>query len=538
MTSRSSLLARGYGRHAHAAWLVAALAFAAAVSLWQGKDVNWDLENYHFYNPYALLGGRIGWDIAPAQVQTYYNALLDLPFYAMVRANFPGWIIAVVLAVPAGLAMYLLARILPDLLPGTTPRPRIARGVALAIGCTGSMGIALMGSTMNEWPGAMLVMAALGLLLRNSGTGASRRAGAVLGAGMLAGMASGLKLTAAPYAVGLCVALLAQALPVRIAARQAFVFAAGTGIGFLATGGYWMATLWRLFQSPVFPYFNAVIRSPWWEPINVPYRVWGPHKLREWLTFPLDLFTTGTRYTELGLRDWRLPVVYVLGMVVIACACQAWIVRRLARDRPPVEAPELRLESAHAWRLVWVFWIVSLLIWAVQHSYYRYVIPLELLSGALVVRLLARVVRRELFAPVAVLFGLAIVFTARVPDWGRRHFDPRYFAISAPELPEKALVIVVGGDPLAYVIPYMRPDARFVGYSNSVIHVDHDHKLAQLAREVIDRFDGPMFSLAFPQDDARIALARRNLVQDRARCALVTTNMPASPIELCRLERR
>src|SRR5262245_35908281 len=46
-----------------------------------GKDVNWDLFNYHFYNGYAFLTDRAHKDIAPAQLQTFLNPLLDVPLY-------------------------------------------------------------------------------------------------------------------------------------------------------------------------------------------------------------------------------------------------------------------------------------------------------------------------------------------------------------------------------------------------------------------------------------------------------------------------
>jgi hypothetical protein len=51
--------------------------------------VNWDLQNYHFYNGWAFVHGRLGWDLAPAQIQTLHNPLLDLPFYGTVAADWP-----------------------------------------------------------------------------------------------------------------------------------------------------------------------------------------------------------------------------------------------------------------------------------------------------------------------------------------------------------------------------------------------------------------------------------------------------------------
>src|SRR5918995_7474534 len=58
------------------------LAFALA-----GPDGNWDLRNYHLYDPHAWVTGRLLIDIAPAQLQTWHNPMLDLPLYWLVRSG-------------------------------------------------------------------------------------------------------------------------------------------------------------------------------------------------------------------------------------------------------------------------------------------------------------------------------------------------------------------------------------------------------------------------------------------------------------------
>jgi hypothetical protein len=50
-----------------------------------GQDASWDLRDYHYYNPYAFLNNRMSFDVAPAQLQTYYNPMLYIPFYFMVN---------------------------------------------------------------------------------------------------------------------------------------------------------------------------------------------------------------------------------------------------------------------------------------------------------------------------------------------------------------------------------------------------------------------------------------------------------------------
>jgi hypothetical protein len=71
-------------------WLVFGLpaVVCAAWSLYAGKDVNWDLLNYHYYLPYELLGMRLEQDFFAASAQSYLNPLGYLPFYLMVSH---GW---------------------------------------------------------------------------------------------------------------------------------------------------------------------------------------------------------------------------------------------------------------------------------------------------------------------------------------------------------------------------------------------------------------------------------------------------------------
>ena len=54
-----------------------------------GFDANWDLKNYHLYNVHAWFTGRMATDIAPAQLQSWHNPLLDVPLYLIVTSGLP-----------------------------------------------------------------------------------------------------------------------------------------------------------------------------------------------------------------------------------------------------------------------------------------------------------------------------------------------------------------------------------------------------------------------------------------------------------------
>jgi hypothetical protein len=82
-----------------------------------GQDTNWDLRNYHFYNPFAYLTGRMGHDVAVSHVATYYNPLLYIPFYYAVT-GLPPKAVGFILGLLPGfniLFLYAIARRVIDL---------------------------------------------------------------------------------------------------------------------------------------------------------------------------------------------------------------------------------------------------------------------------------------------------------------------------------------------------------------------------------------------------------------------------------------
>lgn len=62
-----------YRRALHAGGIAVAMIVAGYTSVRLGKDANWDLQNYHFDNAYALMEGRLGCDFAPAHIQSFHN---------------------------------------------------------------------------------------------------------------------------------------------------------------------------------------------------------------------------------------------------------------------------------------------------------------------------------------------------------------------------------------------------------------------------------------------------------------------------------
>ena len=518
--------------------LVLLVAAAGIVSILRGQDANWDLQNYHYYNPWAWWNGRIfDRDIAAAQLQTFHNPLFDLPFFAMVQWDCPPRVIAFVLAIPAGVAAFFLwklVRLLFDDLPAS--ERTVAAACAFAIGITSAMGIASLGTTMNEWPGAALAIAALWLVVRelvrgNAGAIATRAAAT---AGLLMGIATGGKLTAAVFALGLCVALLTRTplgpAGIRGSVREATIFACGVLAGLAIALGPWAYALATHYGNPLFPYFNEWIRSPWWDEAPVFSRSYGPHNLEGWLLFPFHLVGPGEHFvTEVPYRDARFPVAW--GLAIAAGA--AWLAFRIGKRPMPV-AP--RGVSA-AWRVTAIFMAVSFLAWTALHSVYRYIVVLDLLTGAVIVTLLARLIRPGYLPAVAVVATVALIATTRFADWWHVGFRDRWFEVATPPLPSNAMVLLTTDAPVAYLLPFLPPDARHVGVQNTVNDPARTNRLADSVREAVRTHAGPLYQLTSPPGKGSSALAAHGVKRIEDSCTRVASNIHDRHVEICRLER-
>jgi hypothetical protein len=109
-----------------------ALAACAAWTVVAGKDLNWDLLNYHYYAPYQLLGGRLAQDFFAASAQSYLNPLGYLPFYLMVSSGWHAVIVAVLLAAAHASSLVLLYAIAWRLFAPRVPITALATALGAA----------------------------------------------------------------------------------------------------------------------------------------------------------------------------------------------------------------------------------------------------------------------------------------------------------------------------------------------------------------------------------------------------------------------
>ena len=503
--------------------IAAPLAFGLlAVAL--GQDANWDLRNYHWYNAHAFLQDRMGYDVNPAQIATFHNPLIDLPFYWAVHALPPravGFVLGAIQGLNAVL-LYLLAW--RTLATDTRHRALVAAAIAL-VGTTGAAMLSETGTVFYDNVVSLAVLGALLLVARRADAPGLRT---LVASGLLLGLGCGLKQTLIVYAVGLTLAALALPGTPLQRVRHAFVFGLALTVGVAVTAGPWAWRLWTEFGNPQFPYMNHVFQSPLARATD--YRDYKFIQPDAWsaLTFPFRFGWNGLLAGEVPFRDFRIAAGLVAAVVLLG-------VRLAARGRGPAAELYVLLACAAAY-----------VLWLIMFAVYRYAAPLEMLAPLLVAYALQRLPARTVVRHAALaLVMIGLVATTRPGSWGRVDWSDDYFGVKLPAvpLPQGTAVLMLGLGPTSFVIPAFPahvPFWRLHSYFTSPY--DPAWGFTPRLRQKVAAHDGPLYALFrdFEEDESQRGLAAYGLALDRAGCRDITSHIEThihEPLLLCPVHR-
>ncbi|MGH8122441.1 MAG: hypothetical protein ACREPT_06675 [Rudaea sp.] len=483
-----------------------------------GQSDTWDLRNYHLYDGWAFWTGRGAIDFAPAQVQSYFNPLLATATY-LLFAHTPPWLSAFLLGVVQGanvLPLYVLARrLLPA--PVQSDGPWFALLVAL-VGAVGATQLGELGGSMGDNLVSLPVLCAYALAL---GTPLDPYRAA--GAGLLIGMAAGIKLTVAPFALGLMLAmpLLAWQRPMHwrilLAASSAAV------LGFLAADGFWLLRLYREFGNPLHPMFASLFGGEFAPPLPLRDLRAIPQTLLEWLFYPLVWLGSPHSVSEIWFRDLRVPLAFLAMPILLWRGTDA-------DQRTRVGALALALAIAY-------------LIWLPLFGFYRYLAPLEMLAPLLVTLALGRFARHRTRLLACILLVLIMVLD-HPPHWGRLSaYGTDFLQTDIPALPDldRSTVVLADDEPLAFLALGFPPSARFVRIGGNLL--GPPYLVYGMDREAARRLaaaPGPIYALLVDPRSvkAQEALERQQLTLVPP-CAPVHSNLLPEDVrvEICPVQR-
>ncbi|MGH6877440.1 MAG: hypothetical protein ACREHV_08695 [Rhizomicrobium sp.] len=520
--ARSSRLAP-----AEYAWLGAIVLGWAVFVVVRGKDMSWDFRNYHWYVPYAFLHGRMGFDVAVAHQATYYNPLLDTPFY-LLATHLKTWLALGILGAVQGASvvpLYFLCRSLLRLEPA-----RLTAAVIALFSMMGSLTLYLAGATYYDNVMSLFVLSGLALIVARRETlraGSLVKGAWIAGLGGLAlGSAVGLKLPEAPFALGFMAAL--AVLPGDWRHRGARLVAGAVGglAGFALFDAFWMAEMARLTGNPVFPYFNQFFHSPL--ALAAPYRDMRfiPRSLQHQLLYPL-LFSLDWRVADdLPFRDIRVGVAYVLLIATVPL----WFIARRRQNA---------LIARDAAAALFAFAAVSYVLWLKIFAIYRYILVLEMLSPLLIaaaIGLWPISARARVITAAAVLLFVQALSRPLVPD--RAPATDPYVQAAIPPIPhpDDTMILMTGEAPLGYLAPSLPPQIPLLRIDGWLIQPQDGSRLTAVTRKRVAAFRGDLFVIADAGEimRSRDALAAYGLAMNEPECRNIVTNL-GGPYRFCPL---
>ncbi len=534
-----------------AAWLLVPLLFGL-LSIMLGQDANWDLRNYHFYNPYSFIYNRMDFDALPSQVANFYNPLLYVPFYYAVTLLSPRWV-GFLLGWIQGFNFPLLLAITRQLIPAARNGENSLwkqGAICFCVSLTGMLGaadISELGTMFSDNLLSILILSSLLIILSSMrhllDSGRRMHLAIVIGAGFPAGAAIGFKQPAAIYAIGLCAAFFVLKAPFMRRFFLSFCYGIGVLSGIAATGGYWLYEMWTRFRNPLFPYFNLFFKSPMATIGDYRDTQYLPDNIGEALISPFFFGFAPYEFSEVGYRDLRIPILYVL---LVTLLVKIFIDRVSLRPAQQATGKDPVLKASGG-RYVLAFGILSYLTWLKMFAIFRYVLVIELLAPLGIWLILDRMIRSRTARNWAAAASFLLILVALNPaDWGRVSWGKDYFGAKLPviEKPQDTLVIMAGTDPNSYLVPLFPKAVRFVRiqsyFTGPSSHPNgYDRRMAT----IISGHTGPMYVLYRSYENVGViaSLDAYGLNLERDSCRAIKPHIESNvayPLYFCAVSKR
>jgi hypothetical protein len=509
------------------------------ISLKLGRDLNWDLKHYHYYNAYAFIAHRQDFDIAPAQLQTFFNPLGDVPFYLLTRF-FPSWVAGFVLGFIHGFNLSLIFAIFWKITNFANKWRKLFCGmcVVLVSGIAPTF-VAELGNTMNDNVTTLFVLGAVLLLIMASENSDKREDQPYLIyvglAAVIMGIGVGIKPSIAIFAVSTAFVFSVLQTSWRNKAMSLFIYGVSGILGTLISAGFLWWQLWLRFGNPLFPFYNQFFKSPYFVLTPVEWSPFLPRNFWEYIAWPIMFSIQSYRTNQLQYFDIRFALLYILVMIWLSVYFAKTF--RLVLLEP---TGNCNLFLTRASNFLSLFFLVSYLLWMKESAAYRFIGPLELLVPCVFLILLERVVPpRKISAVLAVTAALLTLAVFKPFTWGRFSWTDKYFSVDTTHFntSEDALVVMLGSSPTSFVIPEFPPNFRFVRPEGNL---STQSKFFTEVKDLLKGYRGVGYILYNKEEkglDLKQSLTDLDLSIDPASSFLLKINTP-DKLEMCRFVRK
>jgi hypothetical protein len=533
-------------------WIAPLLTGLLALQL--GKSAGYDFQVYHYFNGYAFLTGRMTPDILPAGRQTFLNPVADGFLYALIE-NFPARFCGFILGAVHGLNLIVAAAIASCVLSRADLGAFIP-GLLAAAGFLGWENLNLLGSFHHDNLVSIFFLVSLLIVCRQAQATDSTSTTKFewqAAAGVCIGVGLGLKLTLAPFALAIGCAPMFYPWPVWRRLQAMTVSAAAGAAGLLAVAGPHMWHLYREYGNPIFPFFRWLSRPPFDQIAEQQDLRFVPTGVAEYLFYPFYFVFNPLRTDAVVFQDFRLPITYAAALIYLVVLVWRWVTRQQAGGGLVKSVWRLAPEATVFLGVV----AISYAGWLCVFGYYRYVLPIELLSFIVLAVLLFDCLGQRRGSITLIALALLIVPTTRGFDserrlWGNQRFVETELP-SVPQIRPDAIVLIGGPDAGSYFIPKFPASVRFLGIDVIDDYIPHSGQsggspvpdtmlgpFREMMHKAVSEHSGQVLGV-FREDDAaraRGAFSSYGFVTAMESCGTIRSNVASGdPLYLCELMR-
>ncbi|MFM6521628.1 MAG: hypothetical protein ACKPIC_35705, partial [Microcystis panniformis] len=206
----------------------------------------------------------------------------------------------------------------------------ITLSVAAAItSIFGAAFLSELGTSIGDSTSSVFVLAGLFLIIACLGYNQPVKLKTIIFAGLLLGLATGLKLTTAMYSISLIVAISFLTNTIKEKLRNLLTLILSMAVGFSLTMGYWIILMWTNFANPLFPFFNKIFQSPYIETdFNLQDTRFLPKDIWQWLFYPFYFVQEQTLVAEVKFKEIRFAVAYILIVILLGVIIYQYTSRR------------------------------------------------------------------------------------------------------------------------------------------------------------------------------------------------------------------
>jgi hypothetical protein len=491
----------------HLLILLTGMLVCGLIAILFGKELQWDLVSYHYYNPFAFLHHRWGFDYWPATyLQMYFNPFVDILTYILIKYFQPIYAVFLLGAIH-GINFWLMFCISYLIVSSCQEVHRTPIAIMLAvIGIFSPIAFSELGSFMGENFISLFGLGAILLqiyCLNKYSTMGMVPFPLILLSGLVLGIGIGFKLTLIYVAMGFVTAYCFVALSFEIKAKIIAVCCLGLLVGFLLSYGYWMMFLWTHYHNPFYPLYNGFFKAPGFHFYNWHDDRFFPRHILQTIFYPFYFSKNGFMVCDLFTRDYRLLIIYIL--LFVNAVVLFW--------RKVIKKTESKINVMHQWTIL--FFIFSYIAWQTLFSNIRYFSSLQIMASVIIYLLLYYWIKNSFVRNSALMVILYFILMSMTHLSQERLvvYSKDYFNVQLPSFVKQeksALVLTVTphfsnftegllqtGVQSAisdkskktylailqtYLIPSFPPGWRFVG----VITMQHEYLISDVAKKLIE----------------------------------------------------